>query len=93
MGLFISHLISYLRPSDLQLVSVPREIARELPRKLQRLLGYYPFGNGVDGLDPLDTLHDGVVVHPEAVSYKHWRVVRTQHMQSSSTTMETDWDT
>ena len=45
MGLFISHLVSYLRPSDLQLVSVPREVARDLPRKLQRLLGYYPFGN------------------------------------------------
>ncbi|MAW29861.1 MAG: hypothetical protein CMP98_13765 [Gammaproteobacteria bacterium] len=73
MGLFISHLVSYLRPSDLQLVSVPREVVRALPRKLQRLLGYYPFGNGVDGLDPLNTLHDGIVVHPEARPAQHWR--------------------
>ena len=73
MGLFISHLVSYLRPSDLQLVSVPREVVRDLPRKLQRLLGYYPFGNGVDGLDPLNTLHDGIVVHPEARPAQHWR--------------------
>ena len=73
MGLFISHLVSYLRPSDLQLVSVPREVVRDLPRKLQRLLGYYPFGNGVDGLDPLKTLHDGIVVHPEARPAQHWR--------------------
>ena len=73
MGLFISHLVSYLRPSDLQLVSVPREVVRGLPRKLQRLLGYYPFGNGVDGLDPLNTLHDGIVVHPEARLAQHWR--------------------
>ena len=73
MGLFISHLVSYLRPSDLHLVSVPRQVVRDLPRKLQRLLGYYPFGNGVDGLDPLNTLHDGIVVHPEARPAQHWR--------------------
>ena len=66
MGFFISHLVSYMRPSDLQLVSVPRELARSMPRKLQRLLGYYPFGNGVDGRDPLDALHDGIVVDPDA---------------------------
>ncbi|MDG2276522.1 MAG: phytanoyl-CoA dioxygenase family protein [Pseudomonadales bacterium] len=73
MGLFISHLVSYLRPSDLQLLSVPRETVRQLPQKLQRLLGYYPFGNGVDGRDPLDALHDGVVVHPDARLAAHWR--------------------
>lgn len=76
MGLFISHLVSYLRPSDLQLVSVPREVVREMPHKLQRLLGYYPFGNGVDGLDPLQTLHDGIVVHPDARLAEHWRANR-----------------
>ena len=73
MGFFISHLVSYMRPSDLQLVSVPREVARELPHKLQRLLGYYRFGNGVDGRDPLDTLHDGIVVPPEAHPAAYWR--------------------
>ena len=73
MGFFISHLVSYMRPSDLQLVSVPREVARELPHKLQRLLGYYRFGNGVDGRDPLDTLYDGIVVHPEAQLAQKWR--------------------
>ncbi|MEM7080897.1 MAG: phytanoyl-CoA dioxygenase family protein [Pseudomonadota bacterium] len=77
MGLFVSHLVSYLRPSDLQLLSVPREIAREMPRQLQRLLGYYPFGNGVDGRDPLDTLHDGIVVHPDAQLASHWRQGRS----------------
>ncbi len=73
MGFFISHLVSYLRPSDLQLVSVPRDVVREMPKKLQRLLGYYPFGNGVDGRDPLDTLYDGIVVHPDARLAEHWR--------------------
>ena len=73
MGFFISHLVSYLRPSDLQLVSVPREVVRDLPKKLQRLLGYYPFGNGVDGRDPLEALYDEVVVHPEARLAEDWR--------------------
>ena len=73
MGFFISHLVSYLRPSDLQLVSIPREVVREMPHKLQRLVGYYPFGNGVDGRDPLDTLHDGIVVHPDAHLAEYWR--------------------
>ena len=82
MGLFISHLVSYLRPSDLQLVSVPREVAREMPHKLQRLLGYYPFGNGVDGRDPLQTLHDGIVVHPEAQLAEHWRAGRDEPLAS-----------
>jgi ectoine hydroxylase-related dioxygenase (phytanoyl-CoA dioxygenase family) len=76
MGLFVSHLVSYLRPSDLQLVSVPREVVREMPKKLQRLLGYYPFGNGVDGRDPLQTLYDGIVVHPDARLAEHWRAGR-----------------
>ncbi len=73
MGFFISHAVSYLRPSDLQLVSVPREMARQMPKRLQRLLGYYRFGNGVDGRDPLDTLYDGIVVHPDAELAEHWR--------------------
>ena len=77
MGFFISHLVSYLRPSDLHLVSVPREAARQMPQRLQRLLGYYPFGNGVDGRDPLDALNDGIVVHPGAQLAKHWRGERS----------------
>ena len=42
------------------------------------------FGNGVDGLDPLDTLYDGVVVHPEAQSAEHWRAARTSPPWDSS---------
>jgi len=73
MGFFISHQVSYLRPSDLQLVAIPREVVKEMPRKLQRLVGYYPFGNGVDGRDPLDVLHDGIVIHPDAHNAEYWR--------------------
>lgn len=66
LGFFMSHVVSYLRPQEIQLVSVPREIARQLPKTLQRLLGYHRFGLGVDGRDPIDVLNDGDVVNPTA---------------------------
>ena len=66
LGFFMSHNVAYLRPQEIQLVSVPREVARELPEPLLRLLGYHRFGLGVDGRDPVDVLHDGVVVNPTA---------------------------
>ena len=57
----------------LTIVICATRTVRLLPQKLQRLLGYYPFGSGVDGRDPLDGLHDGVVVHPDARLAPHWR--------------------
>jgi|TARA_Y100000310_G_scaffold301626_1_gene338281 ectoine hydroxylase-related dioxygenase (phytanoyl-CoA dioxygenase family) len=66
LGLFMSHQVAYLRPQEIQLVSVPRDVVREMPKMLQRLLGYHRFGLGVDGRDPIDVLNDGVVVHPSA---------------------------
>jgi hypothetical protein len=44
--------------------------------------GYYPFGNGVDGRDPLHTLHDGIVVHPDAQLAEHWRAGRDEPLAS-----------
>ena len=66
LGFFMSHNVAYLRPQEIQLVSVPREEVRKMPKKLQRLLGYHRFGLGVDGRDPVDVLYDGVVSHPTA---------------------------
>lgn len=66
MGLFMSHQVDYLRPQEIQLVSIPREVVREMPETLQRLLGYHRFGLGIDGRDPIDVLKDGIVVHPSA---------------------------
>ena len=66
LGFFMSHNVAYLRPQEIQLVSIPREVARELPEKLLRLLGYHRFGLGVDGRDPIDVLRDGVVFNPTA---------------------------
>ncbi len=73
LGFFMSHNVAYLRPQEIQLVSVPREVARQLPEKLLRLLGYHRFGLGVDGRDPIDVLHDGVVCHPTAKPAAEWR--------------------
>ncbi|NKB98638.1 MAG: hypothetical protein GKR90_09140 [Pseudomonadales bacterium] len=73
MGLFISHQVSYLRPQEIQLLSVPQDVVREMPRKLKRLLGYHPFGIGVDGRDPLDVLDDEIVVNPDAHLADYWR--------------------
>lgn len=73
MGLFISHQVSYLRPQEIQLISVPRDVVRKMPKKLQRLLGYHRFGLGVDGRDPIDVLADGIVVNPEAKTAEEWR--------------------
>ena len=73
LGLFMSHQVSYLRPQEIQLLSVPPEVVREMPKALQRQLGYHRFGIGVDGRDPIDVLNDGVVVSPEAKSASEWR--------------------
>ena len=76
MGFFISHQVSYLRPQEIQLLSVPPEVVKTMPQKLQRLVGYHPFGLGVDGRDPIDVLGDGVVVNPEAKLAHEWRSSR-----------------
>ena len=73
LGFFMSHNVAYLRPQEIQLVSVPREVARQLPPELLRLLGYHRFGIGVDGRDPIDVLHDGVVFNPTARLASHYR--------------------
>ena len=73
MGFFMSHQVTYLRPQENQLLSVPRDIARKMPHKLQRLLGYHPFGVGVDGRDPIDVLKDGNVINPDARLADEWR--------------------
>ena len=66
LGFFMSHNVAYLRPQEIQLLAVPREVVLEMPKMLQRLLGYHRFGLGVDGRDPIDVLKDGKVINPDA---------------------------
>jgi ectoine hydroxylase-related dioxygenase (phytanoyl-CoA dioxygenase family) len=54
-GLILEYVVSWLRPQETQLVAVPPEVARELPERLQELLGYNvypPFLGYVDGRHP-----------------------------------------
>jgi ectoine hydroxylase-related dioxygenase (phytanoyl-CoA dioxygenase family) len=73
MGFFISHQVSYLRPQEIQLLAIPPQVVKAMPRQLQRLVGYHPFGIGVDGRDPLEVLADGVVINPDARLAREWR--------------------
>ncbi|MEM7017061.1 MAG: phytanoyl-CoA dioxygenase family protein [Pseudomonadota bacterium] len=73
LGFFMSHNVAYLRQQEPQCLAVPPEIAQQMPRKLQRLLGYFPFGGGIDFRDPIDVLMDGKVIHPDAkVAQEGW---------------------
>jgi ectoine hydroxylase-related dioxygenase (phytanoyl-CoA dioxygenase family) len=54
-GLLLEYVVSWLRPQETQLVAVPPEVARDLPERLQELLGYNvfpPFLGYVDGRHP-----------------------------------------
>lgn len=73
LGFFMSHNVAYLRPQEIQLLSVPREVVKKMPTLLQRLLGYHRFGLGVDGRDPIDVLNDGIVVNEAARDAASWR--------------------
>ena len=63
-GLILEYVVSWLRPQETQLVAVPPEVARDLPERLQELIGYNvypPFLGYVDGRHPrraLDPAHE-----------------------------------
>ena len=54
-GLLLEYVASWLRPQETHLLTVPPEVARDLPPRLQELLGYNvfpPFLGYVDGRHP-----------------------------------------
>jgi len=59
-GLNITYARSWLRQEENQYLTVPREIARDLPESLQRLIGYqrgaYALGYVDDLRDPIEVL-------------------------------------
>ena len=59
-GLNLTYVVGWLRQEENQYLSVPREVARELPEPLLRLMGYargaYALGYVDDLRDPLETL-------------------------------------
>ncbi len=84
MGLFVSHQVSYLRPQEIQLLAIPPEVVKTMPKKLARLVGYHPFGVGVDGRDPLDVLADGNVINPDAKLARDWRDSNASHRDETN---------
>jgi hypothetical protein len=63
-GLNLTYAVAWLRQEENQYLSVPREIARELPVPLLRLMGY---ARGAYALGYVDDLRDPLaVVRPEA---------------------------
>lgn len=58
-GILMEYVVSWLRPQETHLLAVPPEIVRDLPPRLQELLGYNifpPFLGYVDGRHPKRTL-------------------------------------
>jgi hypothetical protein len=66
-GLVLSYCLGWLRQAENQYLAVPPALARSLPERLQRLLGYFvhtPNLGCVDGRDPLDWLRAGAPTAP-----------------------------
>jgi ectoine hydroxylase-related dioxygenase (phytanoyl-CoA dioxygenase family) len=55
LGVILEYVVGWLRPQENHCLAVPRDIARQLPERLQELLGYNiypPFVGYVDGTHP-----------------------------------------
>ena len=65
LGVVLHYAVGWLRPVENHVLAVPPDVARDLPPRLQELLGYNihpPFIGYVDGRHPrkvLDQLSDG----------------------------------
>lgn len=58
-GILMEYVVSWLRPQETHLLAVPPDVVRDLPPRLQELLGYNifpPFLGYVDGRHPRRTL-------------------------------------
>ncbi len=65
-GIVHSYSLGWLRQAEPQYLAVPREIARTLPERLQRLLGYFvhePNLGSLEGQDPIKLLTGELAVN------------------------------
>jgi ectoine hydroxylase-related dioxygenase (phytanoyl-CoA dioxygenase family) len=61
LGVILEYVAAWLRPQENHCLAVPRGIVRDLPERLQELLGYNiypPFVGYVDGSHPRRVLAD-----------------------------------
>ena len=65
-GINITYNVSWLRQEENQYLTIPREVAREFPEELQRLIGYrqgaYALGYIDDLRDPIAVLRDDAAI-------------------------------
>jgi ectoine hydroxylase-related dioxygenase (phytanoyl-CoA dioxygenase family) len=62
LGVILEYAVAWLRPQENQCLAVPRKVVRQLPERLQELLGYNiypPFLGYVDGTHPRKVLRTG----------------------------------
>lgn len=63
VGVNVDYVLGWLRQEENQYLSVPPEVARQLPERVQRLMGYglgaYALGYVDDLRDPIEVLRDG----------------------------------
>ena len=62
LGVILEYVVAWLRPQENHCLAVPRSVVRELPERLQELLGYNiypPFLGYVDGSHPRKVLRSG----------------------------------
>ena len=65
-GIVHSYSLGWLRQAEPQYLAVPREIARTLPERLQRLLGYFvhePNLGSLEGQDPIKLLNGELAIN------------------------------
>jgi ectoine hydroxylase-related dioxygenase (phytanoyl-CoA dioxygenase family) len=62
-GINVDYVLGWLRQEENQYLSVPRDVARDLPEDIQRLMGYrlgaFALGYIDDLRDPIEVLRDG----------------------------------
>ena len=63
VGINVDYALGWLRQEENQYLSVPLEVARDLPENIQRLMGYrqgaYALGYIDDSRDPIEVLRPG----------------------------------
>ncbi len=65
-GVVTSYCLGWLRQSENQYLSVPLDLAKSFPERLQRLMGYFvhqPNLGQVEGRDPIEILQDKKIVN------------------------------
>src|SRR5262249_30158572 len=83
-GVVFSYSLGWLAPAEKLLLSIPPEIARTLPTRLQRLIGYQvhrPNLGWIEEQDPIEWLHGQV--GPVAAAKDHFTPELQQRLEAA----------